>query len=145
MFIEYISVGEPSLALCSWCVLWDRSVQPFWPRLMVIFFFLVQCCDEVYLSFYSNWQPWIPNYFEFFLCFRNQITWQLRSLILATDITRQQEFLSRFKVCYCIKSKTTKHSILHRFKVCHCIKVAQPNIAHFVLCNHKCILLETQS
>ncbi|XP_056019669.1 high affinity cAMP-specific 3',5'-cyclic phosphodiesterase 7A-like isoform X3 [Ostrea edulis] len=27
----------------------------------------------------------------------NQITWQLRSLILATDITRQQEFLSRFK------------------------------------------------
>ncbi|XP_061192536.1 high affinity cAMP-specific 3',5'-cyclic phosphodiesterase 7A-like isoform X2 [Saccostrea echinata] len=27
----------------------------------------------------------------------NQIIWQLRSLILATDITRQQEFLSRFK------------------------------------------------
>lgn len=27
-----------------------------------------------------------------------QVEWQLRSLILATDITRQQEFLSRFKV-----------------------------------------------
>lgn len=29
---------------------------------------------------------------------RQSIEWQLRSLILATDITRQQEFLSRFKV-----------------------------------------------
>ena len=36
--------------------------------------------------------------FLFFLCFRNRILGQLRSLILATDITRQQEFLSRFKV-----------------------------------------------
>lgn len=30
--------------------------------------------------------------------FRNRIEWQLKSLILATDITRQQEYLCKFKV-----------------------------------------------
>lgn len=43
--------------------------------------------------------------------YRNELEFQIKDLILATDINRQQEFLTKFKV---LKKDDTKFGFLYR-------------------------------